>query len=164
MTLRNWSHSYSGCTRSSYRHGYRIDNEQIDGSFRYQSFDYLVEARWRAQPASESDLVALQRKVDKKLDSTRGIFISMAGFVPEAVSQFVRNAPANVILIDGQDLALILEGYFPDRSLDLKIQKGAQEGKYRKVSQSVSASSLISKHVSEMMSLSRHTTVREDSS
>lgn len=113
----------------NYRRSYRVKNEQIDGYFRYKGFDYLLEAKWRVKPPAESDLAALKRKVDKKLTSTRGLFVSMAGFRQEVVFEFTRGMSSNIILMDGADLILILEGHVSlIDGLEFKIQKAAQEG------------------------------------
>jgi hypothetical protein len=113
----------------SYRRPYRVQNEQIDGHFTYKGFDYLVEAKWRAEPPAESDLATLKRKIDKKLTSTRGLFLSIAGFRPEVISEFTRGDTSNIVLMDGSDLVLILEGHVSlEDALELKIRKAAQEG------------------------------------
>ncbi|NPA71222.1 MAG: restriction endonuclease [Gammaproteobacteria bacterium] len=113
----------------TYRRPYRVGNEQIDGHFVYKGFDYLVEARWRSKPPSEADLVAFRRKVEKKLESTRGLFLSMMGYRPEVLYEFARGERSSIILMDGQDLILILEGHVSlTDALDLKIRKAAQEG------------------------------------
>jgi len=112
-----------------YRRPYRTPTEQIDGHFRFREFDYLVEARWRQDPPNEADLASLKTKVDKKLTSTRGVFFSIAGFRPEVVLEFTRGVTSSIILVDGSDLTLILEGHVSlIDALDLKIQKAAQEG------------------------------------
>jgi hypothetical protein len=112
-----------------YRRPYRTATEQIDGHFRFKEFDYLVEARWRSQMPNEADLAVLRTKVDKKLSSTRGMFVSIIGFRPEVVHEFTRGVSSNIVLMDGQDLTLILEGHVSlVDALDLKIQKAAQEG------------------------------------
>jgi len=113
----------------SYRRPYRTATEQIDGHFSFKGFDYLVEARWRAEQPKEADLGAFKTKVDKKLTSTRGLFLSIIGFRPEVVLEFTRGVTSNIVLLDGQDLMLIFEGHvsLPD-ALDLKVQKAAQEG------------------------------------
>lgn len=113
----------------SYRRPYRTATEQIDGHFTFKGFDYLVEARWRSEPPKEADLGAFKTKIDKKLTSTRGLFISVLGFRPEVVLEFTRGVTSNIVLVDGQDLVLILEGHVSlGDALDLKIQKAAQEG------------------------------------
>ena len=113
----------------SYRRSYRTSTEQIDGSFHFRGFDYLVEIRWRRDPPGEADLAALKTKVDKKITSTRGLFVSIAGFRSETVLEFTRGVSSNIILMDGQDLSLILEGHVSlVDALAMKIDKAAQEG------------------------------------
>jgi restriction endonuclease Mrr len=113
----------------SYRRPYRTGNEQIDGHFGYKGFDYLVEARWRANPPSEADLAAFKTKVDNKLTSTRGLFVSIAGFRQEVVLEMTRAVSSNIVLVDGYDLTLILEGHISlVDALELKIEKAVQEG------------------------------------
>jgi len=118
-----------GVHEIAYRPPYRTPTEQIDGHFTFKGFDYLVEARWRKEPPAEADIGAFKTKVDKKLASTRGLFVSHVGYRPEVVMEFTRGTTANIILMDGQDLALVLEGHVSlVDGLDLKIQKAAQEG------------------------------------
>ena len=113
----------------TYRPPYKTSTEQIDGSFSFKGFDYLVEARWRKGPPTEADLAALKTKVDKKITSTRGLFVSIAGFRPDVVLEFTRGVTSNMVLMDGVDLSLILEGRVSlTDALDMKIQKAAQEG------------------------------------
>lgn len=113
----------------AYRRSYRTPTEEIDGHFGFKGFDYLVEARWRRDPPTEADLAALKGKVDRKIQSTRGLFISIPGFRQEVVLRFTQGTTSNIVLMDGQDLILILEGHISlTDALDLKIQKAAQEG------------------------------------
>jgi len=113
----------------SYRRPYRVRNEQIDGHFTYKGFDYLVEAKWRSEPPVESDLATLKRKIEKKLTSTRGLFLSIVGFRSEVILEFTRGDTSNIVLMDGSDLILILEGRISlEDALELKIRKAAQEG------------------------------------
>jgi hypothetical protein len=112
-----------------YRRPYRTPTEQIDGSFQYRGFTYLIEARWRAAAPNEADLAAFKTKVDKKLESTRGIFLSIIPFREEVVSEFTRGISSNIVLIDGSDLSIILEGHVSlDEALDTKIGKASEEG------------------------------------
>jgi hypothetical protein len=113
----------------TYRRPYRTPTEQIDGHFEFKGFNYLVEARWRREAPNETDLGAFKTKVDKKLSSTRGLFVSLTGFRKEVVLEFTRGVSSNIVLMDGSDLSLILEGHVSlVDALDLKIQKAAQEG------------------------------------
>jgi len=112
-----------------YRPPYRTATEQIDGSFRFEGFDYIVEARWRKSPPTYGDLAAFKGKVDGKLSSTRGLFVSMPGFRDETVDRLAVGTTSNILLMDGLDLAMILEQRFelPD-ALSTKIKKASQEG------------------------------------
>jgi hypothetical protein len=113
----------------TYRPPYRTQTEQIDGHFQYKGFDYLVEARWRKNQPAESDLSAFKRKVEKKITSTRGLFASIVGFRTEVVFELAKGTSSNLILVDGSDIILILEGQISlIDALDIKIDKAAQEG------------------------------------
>ncbi len=112
-----------------YRKSYRIEGEQIDGFFNFGGFDYLVESRWRRERPTLSDLLAFKGKVDRKIESTRGMVVSMSGFDDDAVKRLREAGPANLILVDGYDLNLILEGRVSlTDALQRKIDKAAQEG------------------------------------
>jgi len=112
-----------------FRSSYRTTTGQIDGAIKYDGFSYLLEARWRREPASANDLFALAGKVEPNLHATRGLFVSMVGYRPEVVEQIVR-VTNRLILVDGQDLALVFDGQLSlTDALDIKIAKAAQEGR-----------------------------------
>lgn len=90
---------------------FRIDGEQIDGSFEWQGNTFLVEARWRAKPANAADLLVLRGKAEKS-DWTRGLFISIYGFSELASPTLQIGRKANLIAMSGQDLMLILEQHW----------------------------------------------------
>ncbi|WP_052682146.1 restriction endonuclease [Saccharothrix sp. ST-888] len=115
-----------------YRPSYRIDREQIDGSFHFRGFTYLVEARWRSAQPDLGDLLDFKGKVDGKLDSTRGVFISMAGFDPGVLDYFVRNSRGsrnNIIMFTGRDVSQLFEGNIGlVDALTKKVDAAEQEG------------------------------------
>lgn len=117
-----------------YKKSYRFETQQIDGHFKYEGFDYLVEARWRKDQPSESEVGGFQRKVETKLESTRGIFFSINGFRDEVVQQYNGHG-ANILFFTGEDLIHILEGRVDLRdALRIKIEAAAQYGKvYSKI-------------------------------
>jgi hypothetical protein len=101
--------------------------EQTDGFFTFNSFQYLIEARWRKSPPDLGSLTAFSGKVRRKIDSTRGLFVSVAGYRPDVLGE--ASDLLNLILIDGQDLALILEGRISlIEALQIKLDKAAQQG------------------------------------
>lgn len=112
-----------------YRPSYRGPAQQIDGAFKFEKFDYLVEIKWTSSEADLAQLLAFKGKVDAKIQSTRGLFLSMNGFRGEVIQEFQQGSSRNVILMDGQDLVYILEGRIElTDALELKTTKAAQEG------------------------------------
>ncbi|HEY3604669.1 MAG TPA: hypothetical protein VGL04_08340, partial [Sporichthyaceae bacterium] len=111
-----------------HRRSYRTPTEQIDASFKFSGFSYLLEARWRKRPPDQTDLAGFKAKVDTKLDSSRGLFVSMAGFEPEVVNRFPRAGSINIILWSGLDLALIFESWSFPEAVEEKIRRAEQEG------------------------------------
>lgn len=95
-----------------YSASYKTDTDQVDGSVVIDAFTYLLEARWRNKQAADAELGGFSHKVERRLDATRGLFISMAGFRNEAVNLYRMAKDNRLILMDGQDLSLILEGRF----------------------------------------------------
>ncbi len=87
---------------------YRTTGEQLDGHFKYEKFDYIVEIKWTDEPSNQSDLSIFDGKIRNKGQSTRGFFLSVNGFDNNAVSRFSGNEP-RIILMNGSDLYLILE-------------------------------------------------------
>ena len=88
------------------------DGEQIDGHFKYEKFDYLVEAKWTAGPTKQKDLSIFDGKIRGKAQSTRGLFLATEGFDDNAVSKFSGDAP-RIVLMTGEDLAIVLNGRLP---------------------------------------------------
>lgn len=111
-----------------YRKSYRTPTQQIDGYFQFEGFGYLVEAKWRQDMPTEGEVGAFKQKVDTKLESTRGIFISILGYRSEVIEQFSKRG-GNIILMDGTHLIEILEGRYDLKDvLKSIIERAAQEG------------------------------------
>ncbi len=111
-----------------YKKSYRTATQQIDGFFQFEGFHYLIEAKWRQDMPTEQEIGGFKQKVDTKLESTRGIFISIQGFRQDVIDQFSKRGD-NIILMDGLHLIEVLEG-----RLDLRdviraiIESAAQKG------------------------------------
>lgn len=84
---------------------------------------------WRKEQAADVQLAGLSNKVERRINSTRGMFISTAGFRDEAVALYRMAKESRLILMDGQDLALILDGRIelPD-ALRAKVTAAALRG------------------------------------
>jgi hypothetical protein len=112
-----------------YRKSYIADGEQIDGFFTFGGFDYIVEARWRQKAPDLGELAAIRTKVERKIESTRGFVVSIAPYSDDILRRLREAGPANLVLMDGYDLALILEGRVSlVDALQAKVDKAAQEG------------------------------------
>jgi hypothetical protein len=87
---------------------YKIKGEQIDGYFKYDKFDYLVDIKWEKEIAKQEFFSIFDGKIKGKAQSTRGFFISINGFCPNAINKYSGDSP-RILLMDGSDLMMILE-------------------------------------------------------
>ncbi|WP_053366284.1 restriction endonuclease [Bacillus sp. FJAT-27245] len=94
-----------------YRKSFRTteNTQQIDGFYSFDGFDYLVEAKWRKEIPNVIDIAGFKYKIETKIDSTRGLFVSINGFRQEVIKEFSGKG-TKIIFMDGHDLMLILEG------------------------------------------------------
>lgn len=108
---------------------FRIVGEQIDGAFVYGGWTYLVEAKWQSNKKSTADLYAFQGKVDRRIEGTRGLFISMSGFHSTSVDALGRGRKPNILLWTKEHLEAVLTGLatIPEL-LDLSIRFAAERG------------------------------------
>lgn len=113
-----------------YRKSFRTteNTQQIDGYFKFDGFDYLVEAKWRKDVPNLTEIAGFRYKVESKINSTRGLFVSISGFREEVIREFSGKG-TKIIFMDGQDLMLILEGRINlSDGLRYKIEKAVQIG------------------------------------
>jgi hypothetical protein len=110
------------------RGSFKIIGEQIDGAFELEGTQFLLEARWQKERQGAAALDSFSKKVERKLENTLGLFVSLAGFTDEGVTAF-RGSRPSVILMDGEDLALVLQGFVDFRELlKHKVRRAAQTG------------------------------------
>jgi hypothetical protein len=87
---------------------FRITGEQIDGAFTLQAMDYLFETKWAGLvSAKEMDIFA--SKVQRKLDNTLGLMLSVDGFQREGITAHSKQRPV-LLLMTGADLMAVFEG------------------------------------------------------
>jgi len=108
-----------------YRKSIRTETEQIDGHFQLDGFGYLVEAKWRNDRPTEGEIGSFERKVTTKLESTRGLFISVIGYRNEVIDRF--SSGGSLILIDGSHITAILEGQWDLKDLLRAVIKNAEQ-------------------------------------
>lgn len=109
-------------------HGsYANPGEQIDASIVAFGRHLLVESRWTTDLTSPKEVRDFQGKVRVKLDATLGLMVSMAGFTEDAVA--IADRDLNVILMDGQELAVVFQGITDfAQLLDRKLRRAADRG------------------------------------
>lgn len=90
------------------RLAYAIPLEQIDGSFTFDTDDYIMEARWRAKPADRGDADIFASKVRRKGKNAVGLFISVNGFTDPFKEAYREATP--FVAMDGADLYAVLDG------------------------------------------------------
>lgn len=108
---------------------FRVTGEQIDGSFLLDYETYLVEARWHKHQVSEGDLLAFRGKIEGKSAFTRGVFIAVNGFSPQARDAIVKGKQPTFFLMEGYDLATVVEAQADLVGLlRFKLRKLTEEG------------------------------------
>ena len=88
------------------RRSFRLDGEQIDGSFQLGDDTYLLEAKWTSVKIDASVLRIFNAKVEEKASWSRGLIVSYSGFTDDGLKAFGRGK--SVVCMDGLDLYLIL--------------------------------------------------------
>lgn len=89
------------------RLGYKLGSEQIDGSFRLATDDYILEAKWTQGLSTRPDADLFAAKVQTKGKNALGLFVSFTGFTEDFLERFRERTP--FVTIDGSDLYLILD-------------------------------------------------------
>ncbi len=88
---------------------FRRLGEQIDGAFKLDSENYLLEAKWQQNPVNLADLRDLDGAVSSTLETTLGLFVSVHGFSPNGISGYLQGNRPRIFCVDGGDLAMIFE-------------------------------------------------------
>ncbi|MGQ0589820.1 MAG: restriction endonuclease [Sphingosinicella sp.] len=107
---------------------FRLKGEEIDGTFKFEGENYIVEAKWQDPSVSTGQLYKFAHKVDGKMHG-RGLFISVNGFSHEGIEAIVHGKHIQTLLMDGQDLSFVLEDLISlEAMLDYKIRAAQTRG------------------------------------
>ena len=87
---------------------YKNIGEQIDGFFKYEKFDYLVDIKWEKDVAKNEFFAVFDGKIKGKAQSTRGLLVSVNGFCPNAISRYSGDTP-RILAMEGSEIMMILE-------------------------------------------------------
>ncbi len=109
------------------RAAFRLQGEQIDGSFELGNETYLLEAKWTNIKTDAATLRSFDAKVQDKAVWSRGLFVSQSGFTEEGLHAFGRGK--RIVCMDGLDLYEMLNNghHFPD-VLAKKVRRAAETG------------------------------------
>lgn len=111
------------------RNSFKINGEQIDGSFDFENEIYLVEAKWHKNNIGVDDLRIFTDKIEQKSHFTRGVFISFSR-CNDYVYQRYTNNQARFIIIYVEELFIMCEQEINFNSLfKNKLRALAEEGK-----------------------------------
>lgn len=109
------------------REPFRLQGEQIDGSFEHAGETYLVEAKWLNRRIGAAELHVFEGKIGQKAAWARGLFISFGGFTDEGLHAFGRGK--RTIAMEGRDLYEALDrGIGIDRLIAAKARRAAETG------------------------------------
>jgi len=86
------------------RGSFKIVGEQIDGSFSWNGYTSLVEAKWITSPVDGSSFGAFTYKLDGKTANTRGLFLSINGYSKQAIAGLNSKGSLRFVCIDGTHL------------------------------------------------------------
>jgi len=115
------------------RGSFKIEGEQIDGSFILKDEVYLLEAKWTTKPIDKSKLIIFNSNVSSKSGFSRGLFVSFSDFSNEALSTFARGTTVNIILMTVQEIGIILSKKLNlENVLFAKVRALAEEGLFYK--------------------------------
>lgn len=110
------------------RSSFRITGEEIDGAFEFETTQFLLEAKWQKDPMGAAPLDSFSKKVERKLENTLGLFVALNGFTENGLEAFSGTKPS-IILMDGEDLAVVLQGLVDFRDLlKRKVRYASQTG------------------------------------
>jgi hypothetical protein len=90
------------------RAAYSLQHEQIDGAFTFQTDDYLLEAKWWAEPLQPKHLSDFKAKIDSKAKHVLGLLVAVNGYTHGAIEVHSHGTP--LVLMDGTDLYAVLDG------------------------------------------------------
>jgi hypothetical protein len=92
-------------------------SEQIDAAFKLEGWHYLVECRWREKLADTRQVDGLRGQVQRSGKQTMGLFLAINGWSSHVPGNLKQNPDKSVLLMDGYDLRVVLEGRIGLREL-----------------------------------------------
>jgi hypothetical protein len=111
------------------RGSFRPDGEEIDGSIIHDGVHILVEAKWEATPIETGPIGVFRQKLEDKLKTTLGLYVSMSGYSDAAIQKAGGGGARSMILMEGTELMPVFEGQVDLRDLlARKIRRAHETG------------------------------------
>ncbi|MDO5093593.1 MAG: hypothetical protein Q4D79_09280, partial [Propionibacteriaceae bacterium] len=92
------------------RLAYSSDVDQLDGSFRLDTDDYLIETKWTKNPLGREQADIFAQKIGRRGKLAVGLLASINDFSEPLKTAYSTSSP--FITMNGSDLFLVLEGRF----------------------------------------------------
>lgn len=105
---------------------FKTQGEQIDGGFNLEGTNYIIEVKWQKNSVSREALDIFKSKIERKLENTLGLFLSINGFEKASIEMY-SNTGSNMILMDGADLSAVLEERISLKDLILRKKEHASQ-------------------------------------
>lgn len=90
---------------------------ELDVVFTVGDRRYVVEAKWKNQPASTEQIAKLQKRLKQVHIGANAIFISMNGYTPEALRDVADGERLEVVLMDHTHVEAMLSGLVPPEEM-----------------------------------------------
>ncbi len=102
---------------------------EIDVSFTLDGQRYIAEAKWERSKTDVAPLAKLRLRLGQRMRGTTGVFISMAGYTPDAIADLRTSGEHSVLLLDRSHLEAMISGLVPpDELLNLALDHASFRG------------------------------------
>lgn len=91
------------------RGSFRMEGEQIDGSFIWRGRTFLTEAKWTLDRVAGAEFGAFSFKLEGKTADTRGLFIAVNGYTEPAIRALNGKGSLRFVCLDGAHLMRAFE-------------------------------------------------------
>jgi hypothetical protein len=98
---------------------------EIDVAFAVGGVRYVLEAKWEQAKTDTGHIAKLQKRVRQRLVGTYGIFLSMAGYSRDALTDVAHGERLELLLLDAGHFEAMLSGLVPPQEMLSLVQDRA---------------------------------------
>ena len=104
---------------------------EIDVSFTLSGLRFIVEAKWEKTRTNADPIGKLSMRLRQRLRGTIGVFVSMAGYTPDALAAPNSSGERSMLLLDRMHVEAMLTGMVPpDELFELALEQAAYTGQW----------------------------------